>query len=130
VLKLKENGDCIFWDEGCTISPNVPVSAARSLSGRILRLPEEWSKLKDFCHASTAEAHPRGDPRGLHGTGHERLSRSSASAPDDFPGAPNRTVRPGYATFRKEPILRDPLLDGIKDAGTQAFSNSLSRTQE
>ncbi len=51
VLKLKENGDCVFWDQGCTIYPERPRQCRTfPFWGETLRSPEEWSKLKQFCH--------------------------------------------------------------------------------
>ena len=51
VLKLKENGDCIFWDEGCTIYPARPRQCRTfPFWGETLRSEAEWSKLKEFCH--------------------------------------------------------------------------------
>ena len=51
VLKLKENGDCIFWDEGCTIYPERPRQCRTfPFWGETLRSSSDWSKLKEFCH--------------------------------------------------------------------------------
>jgi len=51
VLKLKENGDCVFWDEGCTIYPERPRQCRTfPFWGETLRSPIDWSKLKEFCH--------------------------------------------------------------------------------
>jgi Fe-S-cluster containining protein len=51
VLKLKENGDCVFWDEGCTIYPERPRQCRTfPFWGETLRSPAEWSKLKEFCN--------------------------------------------------------------------------------
>jgi Fe-S-cluster containining protein len=51
VLELKPNGDCVFWDEGCT------VYAARPHQCRTfpfwpenLESPAAWQELKQFCH--------------------------------------------------------------------------------
>ena len=51
VLKLKDNGDCVFWDEGCTIYPERPRQCRTfPFWSDTLRSPGEWSKLKEFCH--------------------------------------------------------------------------------
>ena len=51
VLKLKENGDCVFWDEGCTIYPERPRQCRTfPFWGETLRSSFDWSKLKEFCH--------------------------------------------------------------------------------
>ena len=51
VLKLKENGDCVFWNEGCTIYLERPRQCRTfPFWGETLRSPGEWSKLKEFCH--------------------------------------------------------------------------------
>jgi len=51
MLKLKENGDCIFWDEGCTIYPERPRQCRTfPFWGETLRSSSDWSKLKEFCH--------------------------------------------------------------------------------
>ncbi|TDI36595.1 MAG: YkgJ family cysteine cluster protein [Acidobacteria bacterium] len=51
VLRLKPNGDCIFWENGCT------VYAARPRQCRTfpfwpetLESPEAWKELRTFCH--------------------------------------------------------------------------------
>jgi hypothetical protein len=51
VLKLKDNGDCIFWDQGCTIYPERPRQCRTfPFWGETLRSPRDWSRLKEFCH--------------------------------------------------------------------------------
>jgi len=51
VLHLKENGDCVFWDEGCTIYPERPRQCRTfPFWSESLRSREDWSKLKEFCH--------------------------------------------------------------------------------
>ena len=51
VLKLKENGDCVFWDAGCTIYPERPRQCRTfPFWGETLRSPQAWSQLKEFCH--------------------------------------------------------------------------------
>jgi Fe-S-cluster containining protein len=51
VLKLKENGDCVFWDDGCTIYPERPRQCRTfPFWGEMLASPESWSELKVFCH--------------------------------------------------------------------------------
>ena len=51
VLKLKENGDCVFWDEGCTIYPERPRQCRTfPFWAETLRTTDDWSGLKTFCH--------------------------------------------------------------------------------
>jgi hypothetical protein len=51
VLKLKGNGDCVFWDNGCTIYPERPRQCRTfPFWSEALRSPSDWSKLKEFCH--------------------------------------------------------------------------------
>jgi len=51
VLKLKANGDCVFWDEGCTIYPERPRQCRTfPFWSETLRSEGDWSKLKEFCH--------------------------------------------------------------------------------
>jgi Fe-S-cluster containining protein len=51
VLKLKEDGDCIFWDQGCTIYPERPRQCRTfPFWGEMLASPGSWSKLREFCH--------------------------------------------------------------------------------
>lgn len=51
VLKLKANGDCIFWQDGCTIYPERPRQCRTfPFWGENVASPDEWSKLKEFCH--------------------------------------------------------------------------------
>lgn len=51
VLRLKDNGDCIFWDAGCTIY-SVRPRQCRTFPfwGEILESPEAWEAQKAFCH--------------------------------------------------------------------------------
>ena len=51
VLQLKANGDCIFWEDGCSVYP------ARRRQCRTfpfwpetLESPEAWKELRTFCH--------------------------------------------------------------------------------
>jgi uncharacterized protein len=51
VLKLKENGDCVFWNEGCTIYPERPRQCRTfPFWGEALSTQADWSGLKAFCH--------------------------------------------------------------------------------
>ena len=51
VLELKKNGDCVFWENGCTIYPERPRQCRTfPFWGETLRTPVDWSKLKEFCH--------------------------------------------------------------------------------
>ncbi|HJS74220.1 MAG TPA: YkgJ family cysteine cluster protein [Vicinamibacteria bacterium] len=51
VLQLKGNGDCVFWDEGCTIYPERPRQCRTfPFWAETLGSPEDWSSLKAFCH--------------------------------------------------------------------------------
>jgi len=51
VLKLKANGDCVFWDDGCTIYPERPRQCRTfPFWGESLGSPQDWSALKSFCH--------------------------------------------------------------------------------
>jgi Fe-S-cluster containining protein len=51
VLTLKPNGDCIFWQDGCTIYPVRPRQCrtfpfwAENLESR-----QAWTGLTSFCH--------------------------------------------------------------------------------
>ncbi len=49
VLKLKENGDCVFWDDGCTIYPERPRQCRTfPFWGDTLSSPSDWSGLKSL----------------------------------------------------------------------------------
>lgn len=51
VLKLKPNGDCIFWDDGCTVYPVRPRQCRTfPFWPENLESPEAWRELKTFCH--------------------------------------------------------------------------------
>ncbi len=51
VLRLKPNGDCIFWDDGCTVYPARPRQCRTFPFWREnLETPEAWQALKQFCH--------------------------------------------------------------------------------
>ena len=51
VLRLKENGDCVFWKDGCTIYPERPRQCRTfPFWGETLRSPSDWSRLSEFCH--------------------------------------------------------------------------------
>jgi Fe-S-cluster containining protein len=51
VLELKENGDCVFWENGCTIYPERPRQCRTfPFWGETLKTPFDWSKLEEFCH--------------------------------------------------------------------------------
>ncbi len=51
VLRLKPNGDCIFWDDGCTVYPARPRQCRTFPFWRAnLETPEAWQALKGFCH--------------------------------------------------------------------------------
>ncbi len=82
VLKLKENGDCVFWDDGCTIYPERPRQCRTfPFWGETLelafRLVEPESLLPRSRHREALSA--RGHPGGLQGTSHERLTFSLKS---------------------------------------------------
>ena len=51
VLVLRPNGDCVFWDEGCTIY-SVRPRQCRSFPfwEEILESQESWEEQKSFCH--------------------------------------------------------------------------------
>lgn len=50
-LVLKPNGDCVFWDEGCTIYPVRPRQCRTFPFWReTLASRESWEELKSFCH--------------------------------------------------------------------------------
>jgi Fe-S-cluster containining protein len=50
VLKLRRNGDCIFWDNGCTIYPERPRQCRTfPFWGENLKNRAEWAKLGQFC---------------------------------------------------------------------------------
>jgi len=51
VLRLKPNGDCIFWDDGCTVYPARPRQCRTfPFWPENLESPETWQALKQFCH--------------------------------------------------------------------------------
>lgn len=51
ILTLKPNGDCIFWNDGCTVYPERPRQCRTfPFWGENLESPGEWTKLKEFCH--------------------------------------------------------------------------------
>jgi hypothetical protein len=51
VLRLKPNGDCIFWEEGCTVYPARPRQCRTfPFWSENLGSPEAWEELKQFCH--------------------------------------------------------------------------------
>lgn len=51
VLRLKPNGDCVFWDEGCTIYPARPRQCRTfPFWAETLASPEAWRSLRAFCH--------------------------------------------------------------------------------
>jgi hypothetical protein len=51
VLTLKENGDCVFWNDGCAIYPERPRQCRTfPFWSESLGSPEDWTKLKEFCH--------------------------------------------------------------------------------
>ena len=51
VLRLKPNGDCIFWDDGCTVYPARPRQCRTfPFWPENLESPEAWQALKQFCH--------------------------------------------------------------------------------
>jgi Fe-S-cluster containining protein len=51
VLTLKENGDCIFWKDGCTIYPVRPRQCRTfPFWAENLETREAWMGLESFCH--------------------------------------------------------------------------------
>ena len=51
VLRLKPNGDCIFWDDGCNVYPARPRQCRTfPFWPENLESPEAWQALKQFCH--------------------------------------------------------------------------------
>lgn len=51
VLRLKDNGDCVFWDGGCTVYPARPRQCRTfPFWPETLESPEAWEELKAFCH--------------------------------------------------------------------------------
>jgi Fe-S-cluster containining protein len=51
VLTLRENGDCVFWKDGCTVYPERP-RQCRSFPfwSENLVSRGDWTKLEEFCH--------------------------------------------------------------------------------
>ena len=51
VLRLKPNGDCIFWEDGCTVYPARPRQCRTfPFWPETLESPEAWKELRTFCH--------------------------------------------------------------------------------
>jgi Fe-S-cluster containining protein len=51
VFHMKPNGDCIFWDEGCTIYPVRPRQCRTfPFWPENLESRQAWQELKQFCH--------------------------------------------------------------------------------
>ena len=56
VLKLESNGDCVFWDQGCTVYEARPRQCRTfPFWPENLESPEAWSALKVFCHGIDSE---------------------------------------------------------------------------
>lgn len=50
VLRLKPNGDCIFWQDGCTVYPARPRQCRTfPFWSENLESPEAWKELRTFC---------------------------------------------------------------------------------
>jgi Fe-S-cluster containining protein len=60
ILKLRKNGDCVFWDNGCTIYPERPRQCrtfpfwAANLENR-----DEWTALGKLCEGINRGRHYR-----------------------------------------------------------------------
>ena len=67
VLKLRRNGDCIFWDDGCTIYPERPRQCRTfPFWNENLGNPGEWQKLRAFCHGiGTGRLYPLEEIRSI-----------------------------------------------------------------
>ena len=51
VLQLKPNGDCIFWEDGCSVYPARPRQCRTfPFWPETLESPEAWKELRAFCH--------------------------------------------------------------------------------
>ena len=51
VLQLRPNGDCIFWDDGCTVYPARPRQCRTfPFWPENLSSPGAWGELRSFCH--------------------------------------------------------------------------------
>jgi Fe-S-cluster containining protein len=51
VLRLKPNGDCIFWKDGCSVYPARPRQCRTfPFWPETLESPEAWKELRTFCH--------------------------------------------------------------------------------
>jgi len=51
VLRLEENGDCVFWDDGCTIYAVRPRQCRTfPFWSETLQSPAAWEEQKAFCH--------------------------------------------------------------------------------
>ena len=51
VLQLKANGDCIFWEDGCSVYPARPRQCRTfPFWPETLESPEAWKELRTFCH--------------------------------------------------------------------------------
>jgi Fe-S-cluster containining protein len=67
VLKLRSNGDCVFWSDGCTIYPERPRQCRTfPFWADSLRSEDEWTKLKAFCHGvDQGKLYPLGEIRAI-----------------------------------------------------------------
>jgi Fe-S-cluster containining protein len=88
ILFLKENGDCVFWNDGCTVYRERPRQCRTfPFWSESLESPSEWGKLKEFCHGiDEGRLYPLEEIRAIFkGRGTSSLSSraraSSAGAP-------------------------------------------------
>ena len=55
VLQIHNNGDCIFWKDGCTVYPARPRQCRTfPFWSENLTSPSAWAELKRFCHGIDA----------------------------------------------------------------------------
>ncbi len=51
VLQVKGNGDCIFWEDGCSVYPARPRQCRTfPFWPETLGSPQAWKELRTFCH--------------------------------------------------------------------------------
>lgn len=51
VLRLRSNGDCVFWNEGCAIYPVRPRQCRTfPFWKETLQSPSAWAEQREFCH--------------------------------------------------------------------------------
>ena len=52
-LKMRANGDCIFWNEGCEIYSVRPRQCRTyPFWSENLKSPEAWAEVKEICHGA------------------------------------------------------------------------------